>query len=61
MEKATAILFLRELILRRFAPGPERQRWLTWLTEISQAEEILENITGLLIDAQGDEPPARLN
>jgi hypothetical protein len=32
MRKAAALTVRRE-ILRRMPPGPERQRWLAWLTE----------------------------
>jgi hypothetical protein len=57
MDKATAIGYLRSVILERFPPGPDRQRWLTWLTEFSRAEEILQTLSGLLISQDDEEPP----
>jgi len=39
--------YLRGMILERFPPGSDRQRWLEWLTEFSHAEETLENLSGL--------------
>jgi len=57
MDKATAISYLRSMILERFPPGPNRQRWLTWLTEFSRAEETFQTLSGLLISQDDDEPP----
>jgi hypothetical protein len=57
MDKDNAIRYLRNVILERFPPGPDRQRWLAWLTEFSNAEEILQSLPGLLISRDNDEPP----
>lgn len=56
MDKATAIEFLRERILTCFPAGSERQRWLAWLAEFSQAEETLQLLSGFL-SSPADEPP----
>lgn len=57
MDKDTAMGYLRSVILERFPPGPDRQRWLAWLSEFSRAEETLPSVSGLLISLDGDEPP----
>jgi hypothetical protein len=51
MDKLTAMGYLRSVILKRFPPGPNRQRWLAWLTEFSHAEETLQQLS------QGDDDP----
>ncbi len=57
MDKVTAIAYLRGVILERFPPGPERQRWLAWLTEFSHAEETLQSLAAPRIDLGDDVPP----
>jgi hypothetical protein len=57
MDKVTAMAYLRSVILERFPPGPERQRWLAWLDEFSHAEETLQTLSGLLISPDDEEPP----
>ena len=57
MDKATAIAYLRGLILERFRAGPDRQRWLAWLTEFSHAEETLQTLSGLLMSEEDDDLP----
>lgn len=59
MDTVTAIAFLRGVILERFPPGPERERWLAWLIEFSQAEETFQAFSGLLI-SQSDVEPSRM-
>lgn len=49
MDKATAMQYLRSVILKRFPPGPDRQRWLAWLTEFSHADETQQTLSGFLI------------
>jgi hypothetical protein len=49
MDRVTPTAYLREVILNRFPPGPDREQWLAWLTEFSHAEETLETLSGLLI------------
>jgi hypothetical protein len=56
MDKDTAMESLRSVILERFPPGPNRQRWLAWLHEFSRAEKTLQTLSGLLI-SEDDEPP----
>jgi hypothetical protein len=56
MDKLTAMGYLRNVILERFPPGPDRQRWLAWLTAFSRAEETPQTLSGLLISS-GDDPP----
>ena len=57
MDKATAMEYLRSVILERFPPGPDRQRWLAWLIEFSQLDETLQTFSGLLISQDDDKPP----
>lgn len=57
MDKVTAMAYLRGIILERFPPGPERQRWLAWLSEFSCAEETLQTLSEPQIDLHGDESP----
>ena len=57
MDKLTAMKYLRSVILERYPAGPDRQRWLAWLTEFSHAEEILQSLPGLLTSPHDDEPP----
>jgi hypothetical protein len=46
------------VILQRFPPGPDRQRWLTWLAEFSQAEQRLSISSELLFgDFPSDDEP----
>ena len=58
MDKLTAMEYLRSVILERFPPGPDRRRWLAWLTEFSHAEETLQTLSGLLIPEDDGPPPA---
>jgi hypothetical protein len=57
MGKVAAMAYLRSVILERFPPGRDRQRWLAWLTEFSRAEETLQTLSGLLISPDDEEPP----
>jgi hypothetical protein len=57
MDKVTAMAYLRSVILERFPPGPDRQRWLAWLTEFSDAEETLQTLSGPLFSPDDEEPP----
>ena len=57
MSKVTAMAYLRSVILERFPPGPDRQRWLTWLAEFSRAEENLQSLPDLLLSQEDDKPP----
>lgn len=57
MSKVTAMAYLRSVILERFPPGPDRQRWLAWLTELSRAEETLQSLSGFPISLDDEESP----
>lgn len=57
MDKITAVAYLRGVILERFPPGPDRQRWLSRLTEFSHAEESLQTLSELQTNLDNDEPP----
>jgi len=58
MEKRVAIEYLRSVILERFPPGSNRERWLEWLTEFSRAEETLQALPELLVLHDDEPPPA---
>jgi hypothetical protein len=45
MDKVTAFAYLHGVILERFLPGPDQERWLAWLTEFSHAEETLRTLS----------------
>ena len=57
MSKVTAMAYLRSVILKRFPPGPDQQRWLAWLDQFSHAEDTLQTLSGLLISPDDEEPP----
>ena len=57
MDKLTAIGYVRSVILERFPPETDRQRWLAWLTEFSRADETLQTLSGLLISSDDEESP----
>ena len=57
MDKITAMAYLRSVILERFPPGPDRQRWLAWLTQFSDADETLQTLSALLFSPDDEEPP----
>ena len=57
MNKVAAMAYLRSVILERFPPGPDRQRWLAWLTEFSHADETRQTLSGFLITSPDDEEP----
>jgi hypothetical protein len=56
MDKHTAITDIRNRILERFPAGPDRQRWLAWLDEISHAEEILQALSARFSSPDEEEP-----